>query len=169
MTVLTSETGPQQPDYSRKWWVMGSVAMGVFLSTIDGSIVNVSLPTLEDAFGTSFATVQCVVVSDLLVVALLMLGVAPLADMIGKKRIYLTGMSIFLVGSLLCGIAPTIGTLIGFRALQGIGAVCMQALGMAIVTQAFPSSERGRALGVFGTIVSVAIRIGPPLGGFMIG
>ncbi len=156
-------------DTSQKWWVMLSVAMGVFLSTIDSSIVNVSLPTLEEAFDTSFATVQWVVISYLLVVTSLMLGVARLADMIGKKRIYLTGMAVFTLGSLLCGIAPTVGFLIGFRAFQGLGAVMMQALGMAIVTEAFPASERGRALGITGTIVSIGISIGPTLGGLLIG
>lgn len=164
-------TSPPQPvaDPSRKWWVLLSVAMGIFLSTIDGSIVNISLPTLEKAFNTSFATVQWVVVSYLLVVTSLMLGVARLADMIGKRRIYLTGMVVFTVGSLLCGVAPAIGFLIGFRAFQGLGAVMMQALGMAIVTEAFPASERGRALGITGTIVSLGISIGPTLGGLLIG
>src|SRR5690554_3603864 len=156
-------------DYSQKWWVLLSVAMGIFLSTIDGSIVNVSLPTLEAVFDTSFATVQWVVVSYLLVITSLMLGVARLADMIGKRRIYLSGMVVFTIGSLLCGIAPTVGFLIGFRAFQGLGAVMMQALGMAIVTEAFPPTERGRALGISGTIVSLGISIGPTIGGLLIG
>lgn len=156
-------------DYSQKWWVLLSVAMGIFLSTIDGSIVNVALPTLQEVFHTSFATVQWVVVSYLLVVTSLMLGVARLADMIGKRRIYLTGMVLFTLGSLLCGIAPSIGFLIGFRAFQGLGAVMLQALGMAIVTEAFPPTERGRALGITGTIVSVGISLGPTIGGVLIG
>lgn len=156
-------------DYSQKWWVLLSVAMGIFLSTIDGSIVNVALPTLQEVFHASFATVQWVVVSYLLVVTSLMLGVARLADMIGKRRIYLTGMVLFTLGSLLCGIAPSIGFLIGFRAFQGLGAVMLQALGMAIVTEAFPPAERGRALGITGTIVSVGISIGPTIGGVLIG
>lgn len=164
----SSAASAPPPDPSKKWWVLLSVAMGIFLSTIDGSIVNVSLPTLEEAFDTSFATVQWVVVSYLLVVTSLMLGVARLADMIGKRRIYLGGMVVFTAGSLLCGLAPTIGFLIGFRALQGMGAVMMQALGMAIVTEAFPASERGRALGITGTIVSLGISIGPTLGGLLI-
>lgn len=156
-------------DYSQKWWVLLSVAMGIFLSTIDGSIVNVSLPTLETVFDTSFATVQWVVVSYLLVITSLMLGVARLGDMIGKRRIYLTGMVIFTGGSLLCGVSPSIGALIGFRAFQGLGAVMMQALGLAIVTEAFPPTERGRALGITGTFVSLGISIGPTIGGVLIG
>ena len=156
-------------DTSRKWWVLLSVAMGVFLSTIDGSIVNVALPTLEDRLNTSFATVQWVVVSYLLVVTSMMLGVARLGDMIGKKKIYMTGMAVFTTASVLCGLAPSIGFLIAFRALQGAGAAMMQALGIAIVTEAFPASERGRALGISGTIVSLGISLGPTIGGVLIG
>ena len=170
-----SSSVPVQPsdsdslvDYSQKWWVMLSVSMGIFMSTIDGSIINVSLPTLEKVFDTSFATVQWVVVSYLLVITSLMLGVARLADMIGKRRIYLAGMVIFTIGSLLCGISPSIGALIGFRAFQGLGAVMMQALGIAIVTEAFPPTERGRALGIIGTVVSLGISIGPTVGGLLI-
>ncbi len=155
-------------DYSKKWLVLLSVSMGVFLGTIDGSIVNVALPTLETALNTNFATVQWVVVSYLLVLTSMMLGVGRLGDMIGKKRIYLTGMGVFTAGSLLCGVAPTIGALIAFRVIQGAGAVMIQALGMGLVTEAFPSSERGRALGILGTVVSIGISVGPTLGGLLI-
>ena len=167
MTTRAPAAAPA-PDYSRKWWVMLGVAMGVFMSTIDGSIVNVALPTLEQALHTSFATVQWVAVSYLLVSASLVLGIARLADMVGKKRIYQTGMVIFTLGSLLCGMAPSIGFLIAFRVLQGTGAVMLQALGIAIITENFPASERGRALGIIGTVVSVGISVGPTLGGVLL-
>jgi EmrB/QacA subfamily drug resistance transporter len=142
--------------------------MGVFLATIDGSIVNISLPTLVGAFQTDFALVQWVVLSYLLTVTTLMLGVGRLADIYGKKPIYTTGFIVFTVGSVLCGLSPTIYTLIGFRVLQAVGAAMVMALGMAIVTEAFPPSERGRALGISGTIVSVGIAVGPTLGGLIV-
>ncbi len=148
---------------------MFSVAMGTFLGTIDGSIVNVALPTLEEQLGADFATVQWVVVAYLLVTTSMMLGVARLGDMIGKKRIYMTGMALFTASSVLCGLAPSIGFLIGFRVVQGLGAVMMQALGFGLVTEAFPRSERGRALGILGTVVSIGISIGPTIGGLLIG
>ncbi|MBI5959562.1 MAG: MFS transporter [Chloroflexi bacterium] len=148
---------------------MLSVGMGIFLSTIDGSIVNVALPTLKKELHTNFATVQWVVVAYLLIITSLMLGVARLADMIGKKRIYITGMVVFTSASLLCGLSPSVQFLIGFRVLQGIGAVMMQALGMAIITEAFPREQRGRALGAAGTIVSLGISIGPTVGGLLLG
>jgi EmrB/QacA subfamily drug resistance transporter len=156
-------------DYGRKWYVMAAVAMGVFLSTIDGSIVNVALPTLVRSLHTEFAVVQWVVLAYLLTVTTLMLSMGRLGDMIGKKPIYATGFVIFTVGSMLCGLAPNIYWLIGFRVLQAIGAAMMMALGTAIVTEAFPPSERGRALGIMGSIVSIGIVVGPVLGGILIG
>lgn len=162
------QTPSTEIDYSKKWLVLSAVGMGIFLATIDGSIVNVSLPTLVHAFETDFALVQWVVLSYLLTVTTLMLGVGRLADIYGKKRIYTAGFIVFTLGSVLCGFSPTIQALIGFRVVQAVGASMTMALGMAIVTEAFPGHERGRALGITGTVVSVGIAIGPTLGGFII-
>lgn len=147
---------------------MTAVAMGIFLATIDGSIVNVALPTLTQAFQTEFALVQWVVLAYLLTLTTLLLSVGRLADMIGKKNIYNLGFIIFTIGSVLCGLSWSITTLIGFRVLQAIGAAMVIALGMAIVTEAFPPRERGLAIGVSGSMVSVGIVVGPTLGGFLI-
>jgi EmrB/QacA subfamily drug resistance transporter len=156
-------------DYRCKWYVMAAVAMGVFLSTIDGSIVNVALPTLVHAFGTEFAVVQWVILAYLLTVTTLMLSMGRLGDMIGKKPLYTAGFVIFTAGSVLCGLSPSINLLVGFRVLQAIGAAMMMALGVAIVTEAFPPQERGKALGIVGSMVSIGIVVGPVLGGLLIG
>jgi EmrB/QacA subfamily drug resistance transporter len=159
-----------EPDISsRKWWVMLGMGLGIFMSTLDTSIVNVSLPTLVRELDTTFATIQWVVLSYLLVIASLMLSMARLGDMVGKKQVYNVGMVLFTIGSFLCGLSPGVGWLIGFRAVQGLGAVMMTALGTAIITEVFPSSERGRALGLMGGIVSFGIMLGPSLGGLLIG
>ena len=155
-------------DYTRKWYVMAAIAMSLFLATVDGSIVNVALPTLVRELNTDFATVQWVVLGYLLVQTTLMLSMGRLGDMIGKKSIYTAGVVIFTLGSLLCGLAPTVYWLIGFRLLQAIGASMNLALGTAIVTEAFPATERGRALGIAGTIVSAGIVFGPTIGGILI-
>ena len=155
-------------DYSRKWLIMSAVAMGIFLATIDGSIVNVALPTLITYLNTEFAIVQWVVLAYLLTLTTLLPVVGRLADMYGRKQLYLPGFVVFTVGSLLCGLSPTVGWLIAARVLQGVGAALILALGLAIVTDAFPAGERGRALGVAGTIVSVGIVAGPTLGGIVI-
>ena len=139
------------------------------MATLDTSIVNISLPTLADYFDTDFATIQWVVLAYGLVITSLMLSVARLGDMLPKKRIYQTGLVLFILSSCLCGLAPSVGWLIAFRALQGLGGTMMQALGMAMVTEIFPASERGRALGTMGAVVSVGIAVGPPLGGLLIG
>jgi EmrB/QacA subfamily drug resistance transporter len=155
-------------DYSRKWLVLSAVAMGIFLATIDGSIVNVALPTLSTALAADFATVQWVVLSYLLTITTLLAVVGRLADMYGRKRLYNSGFVVFTLGSLLCGLAPSVGWLIGFRVLQGVGAALILALGLALVTEAFPPEERGRALGIAGSIVSIGIVTGPTLGGVII-
>ncbi|MFZ5912234.1 MAG: MFS transporter [Chloroflexota bacterium] len=155
-------------DYSRKWYVLLAVSMGTFLATIDGSIVNISLPTLVTSFQADFALVQWVALAYLLTVTTLMLGIGRLADIYGKKPIYMTGFVVFTIGSALCGVSSSIHWLIGFRVLQALGAAMTMALGMAIVTEAFPPSERGRALGLSGTVVSVGIAVGPTLGGLIV-
>lgn len=162
------ETDPSGPDYSLKWLVLSAVAMGIFLATIDSSIVNVALPTLGEALATDFATVQWVVLAYLLTITTLQAVVGRLADMYGRKRLYNAGFVVFTLGSLACGLSPTASWLIGFRVVQGVGAALILALGLAIVTEAFPPGERGRALGIAGSIVSVGIVTGPTLGGLII-
>lgn len=148
---------------------MLGIGIGVFMATLDASIVNISLPTLVKELHTDFATISWVILSYVLVLTSFMLGAARLGDMYDKKKLYIAGLILFTIGSLLCGLAPNAQWLIGFRALQGIGAVLTQALGSAIITQIFPASERGRALGLIGTTVSTGIAIGPPVGGLLIG
>jgi EmrB/QacA subfamily drug resistance transporter len=164
---MAANTG-SEIDYSRKWVVMTAVAAGTLLTTIDGNIVNVALPTLVRELGTDFATIQWVVLSYLLALATLMLSLGRLGDMIGKKPIYTTGFVIFTLGSVLCGLAPSVYWLIAFRVAQAIGGAMLLSLSMAIVTEAFPPHERGRALGTIGTFVSVGIVAGPTLGGLIL-
>jgi EmrB/QacA subfamily drug resistance transporter len=164
--LISQHTDPI--DYSRKWLVMSALGMGIFLATIDGSIVNVALPTLVTQFNTRFEVVQWVVLGYLLTLATLMLSIGRLADIVGKKPIYLAGMFIFTIGSLMCGLSQTIYWLIGFRIFQAIGAAMMISLGTGILTEAFPPQERGKALGIVGAIVSIGIITGPTLGGFLI-
>lgn len=147
---------------------MAAVAVGVFIATVDGSIVNVALPTLTDAFDASIPAIQWVVLGYLLTIGTLLLIMGRLGDMFGKKGIYAAGFSIFTIASMAAGLAPTVGALIGFRVVQAIGAAMIQSLGVAILTEAFPSSERGRALGLIGSVVSLGIITGPTLGGILI-
>ncbi|MBW4661307.1 MAG: DHA2 family efflux MFS transporter permease subunit [Drouetiella hepatica Uher 2000/2452] len=148
---------------------MLGVGLGVLMFTLDTSIVNIALPTLVQVLQTDFATIQWVVLSYLLVLTAVVLGAARLGDIMGKKRLYMGGLALFTLSSLLCGLSPSVGWLIAFRTLQGMGAVMISALGAAIVTEVFPSSERGRALGIIGATVSLGIALGPSVGGVLIG
>ncbi|MGK5093903.1 MFS transporter [Deltaproteobacteria bacterium TL4] len=160
---------PSSPEsYQNKWLVMSAVAMGLFLATIDGSIVNIALPTIVKALNTDFSVVQWVVLSYLLTVTTLMLSIGRLADIMGKKSLYLSGFIIFTISSVLCGLAHGVYWLIVLRIVQGIGSALIMALGAAIITEAFPPTERGKAMGVVGTIVSLGIITGPTLGGIII-
>lgn len=159
----------EEARYQRKWHTMAAVGAGVFLATVDGSIINVSLPTLVRALNTQFSHVQWVVLSYLLTVSTSMLSFARLADIWGKKIIYILGFVIFTVGSALCGASFSIWWLIAFRVVQGIGAAMIMGIGAAIVTEAFPPSERGKAMGLIGAIVSIGIIVGPAIGGIIIG
>lgn len=164
----SSATPPHRSPQS-KWLAMLGIGLGVLMFTIDTSAVNIVLPTLVKTLHTSFATIQWVVLSYLLIITALVLGAARLGDMFGKKQLYLWGLILFTISSLLCGLAPSVGWLIGFRALQGLGAVFISGLGAAIITEVFPNSERGRALGIIGAIVSLGIALGPTVGGLLIG
>jgi EmrB/QacA subfamily drug resistance transporter len=158
----------ENPIFKRKWNIMLAVGVGIFLATIDSSIVNIALPTLVESFQTKFSVVQWVVLSYLLTLATLLLSIGRLADIIGKKPIYQAGMITFIVGSLFCGLSPTIYSLIIFRVLQATGAAMMISLGAGIITESFPGKERGKAMGVVGSIVSIGIITGPTLGGLII-
>jgi EmrB/QacA subfamily drug resistance transporter len=158
----------KQIDYSKKWQVLISVSFGVFLATLDSSIVNISLPTLEKDLNAGFTTIQWVVLAYLLTITVLLLGIGRLADIIGKKKLYIAGFIIFTAGSLFCGISPRAELLIAFRVVQAIGGAFLMALGPALLAEGFPPEERGRALGISGLAVSMGIILGPTLGGIIL-
>ena len=153
---------------TKKWWVMAAVAIGVFLSTIDGSIVNIALPTLARELRAPFAAVQWVVLTYLLVLVTLMMVAGRLADVYGKKSLYTAGFVIFTIGSLACGLATSVVYLVLARVVQGVGASLLMALGAAIVTEIFPPHERGKAMGLIGMMVSIGLVSGPTLGGVIL-
>lgn len=156
-------------DYKRKWYVLAAVGTGIFMSSVDGSVVNVALPTVAKSFNTTFAVVEWVVLAYMLVIATNMLALGRLGDMFGKKKLYSTGFVIFTLGSALCGFSPVVEVLIAARVVQAVGAVMMMALGPAIMTEAFPPQERGKALGFGGLMVSLGGISGPTIGGLIVG
>ncbi len=143
------------------------VAFAVFMATLDTSIVNIALPTIAGWFRADMGLVSWVVMAYLLVLSGLMLACGRLGDMKGFRRVFIAGFVLFTLGSLLCGLAGTIGLLIIFRMLQGIGAAAIDAIAPAMIALYLPAEKRGWALGILMTIVSIAIAAGPILGGFI--
>ena len=152
----------------KKWLIFALVAIGVFMSTLDGSIVNIALPTIMNDFGVPLATIEWVVIIYLLTILSLLLSFGRLSDIKGRRWVYSRGMIIFAGGSLLCGLAQHAIWLICARSFQGIGAAMIMACTPALVADTFPASERGKALGMVGTVTALGLTVGPALGGFLI-
>lgn len=150
-----------------RWLILSTVSLGTFMATLDGSIVNISLPNIQQAFGIDLPTVEWIVVAYLLVVGGALLPFGRLGEVLTFKRVYLTGFAVFTVASALCGASPSAEALVGFRIVQGVGAAMLQSMGPAIVARTFGPGERGRALGLNAISVSVGLSIGPSLGGLL--
>ncbi|MHB1134630.1 MAG: MFS transporter [Chloroflexota bacterium] len=150
-----------------KWAVLGAVGFGTYLAVVDSTIVNISLPTMTSALRTDLTTIQWVVMAYLLVITGLLLSFGRLADLVGRKPVYVAGGAVFTLGTLACGLVQTVEQLIAARVLQGIGSAMIMALGPALTASAFPPSERGKALGINSTIVALGAISGPVLGGLL--
>ena len=152
---------------SRKWLVLSAVSVGTFISTLSGSIVNISLPTIAHDFGVGIPEIEWIVVAYLLTAGSLLLTFGRLGDVIGYRRVYIGGFAIFTVASVLCGFALNVGQLTAVRVLQGIGFAMIQAVAPALVASTFAPSERGKALGLNVISISIGLTLGPTLGGIL--
>jgi EmrB/QacA subfamily drug resistance transporter len=161
------ETLPIETKAPNKWMVLVTVAFGTFMATLDGSIVNIALPTIRRELNAG-DNVEWIVLSYLLVTTSTLLIMGRLSDMFGRKAIYMMGFSVFVLGSFLCGLSWDIWSLVGFRIVQGLGASMMFAIGPAIISDAFAPKERGQALGLMGTIVAAGSSTGPVAGGLLL-
>jgi len=163
-----SNTQDDGQEHASKWAVFAIVAIGVFMATLDSSIVNISLPSIARDFKTPLnGTIEWVVISYLVVTAAILLTAGRLSDMIGRKAIWALGLFVFTGGSALCGAAGSLGFLVAARAIQGLGGALLFAASPAMITSAFPARERGRALGLNAVIVALGVSVGPPLGGII--
>jgi EmrB/QacA subfamily drug resistance transporter len=147
--------------------VLVAVGTGTFMSALDGSVVNTVLPVITQNLGVSVATVEWVVTIYLLVVSGLLLSVGRLGDLRGHKQVYLLGFVGFVLGSMLCGLAPSATMLTIFRGFQALGAAMLFANSPAIITMHFPSWQRGQALGLQATMTYLGLTTGPALGGWL--
>jgi len=147
--------------------VLFILALSSFMASLDATIVNISLPAIAESFRVSINTVSWVAMSYLLVLSGFLLVFGKLGDMKGFRKIFIMGFGIFTLGSLLCGLAFSIESLIGFRLIQGIGAAALEAIGPAMVVIYLPKEIRGRAIGILATVVSLGIAAGPIIGGLL--
>jgi EmrB/QacA subfamily drug resistance transporter len=151
-----------------KWKVLITVAVTTMMATMDASITNIAFPLLTQVFETDVSVVMWVTVVFILVSTSSMLIIGKISDMVGRKRIFLAGIVVFTLALLGCALAGTIGQLIFFRALQGVGAAMTISCGMAIVTEVFPPHEVGKGLGSLGISVSLGFIAGPVIGGILL-
>jgi len=148
-----------------KWWTLTAVCLGVFMLLLDITIVNVALPDIQTELSASLSDLQWVIDAYALSLAALLLTAGSLADLFGRRRVFVIGLVIFTVGSVACGAAQDIFFLQVSRAFQGIGGAAMFATALALLASAFHGKDRGTAFGVFGATTGVAVAIGPVLGG----
>jgi EmrB/QacA subfamily drug resistance transporter len=164
---------PRRPESIRQrpnafWLAVAAVCIGAFMGQLDASIVTVAVPTLQRTFHAGVGAVTWVGLSYLLVLVATVTAVGRFADMWGRKLLYIYGFGIFVIGSALCGLAPSLGALIGFRAIQAVGAALLQANSLAIIVLAVPRGALGKAIGIQGAAQAVGLALGPSLGGFLL-
>jgi EmrB/QacA subfamily drug resistance transporter len=156
----------RSPSY--KWWVFGTIAIGLFFNVVDHGSVLVALPDIEAHFKSDLATVQWVVVAYALAISVLVLPMGRLGDMIGRKQVYTVGLVIYMASAAAVGLSENMTMLITARVFQGIGSAMIQGIAMAMIISAFPSNERGKALGSNMSVVGSGAIAGPALGGLLV-
>jgi DHA2 family multidrug resistance protein len=170
MSRVAAPTGASAEDGSDdgyRWRVLGVVMVGTFMSALDSSIVNVSLPNMMASFGASVDDIEWVVTGYMLGFSTFMPLTAWLRDRIGYRVLYIASLAVFIGGSALCGVAPNLPTLVLARVLQAFGGGAITPTGLAMIAEVFPPKERGRALGLWGVGVVVGPAFGPTLGGYL--
>jgi MFS transporter, DHA2 family, multidrug resistance protein len=162
----TSSFHPQSRWY--RWWVLGNIMIGTFMSVLDATIVNVGLPKIMTSFGVGLDRIEWVLTAYMLALAVMLPTTAWLADRFGYKRMYFVGLTLFTFGSFLCGMSPDENMLIISRIVQGLGAGTIMPIGMAIITREFPPHQRGIALGFWSIAAAASVSFGPLIGGYLV-
>ena len=166
--VRSSNSAFHPKHLSYKWFLLANIMIGTFMAVLDATIVNVGLPKIMASFGVGLDKIEWVITAYMLAMAVMLPTSGWLADRFGFKRMYFTGLFLFTLGSLLCGMSSNEDMLILSRIIQGLGAGTIQPLGMAIITREFPPHQRGIALGFWAIAAAASVSFGPLIGGFLI-
>src|SRR5881396_3430453 len=150
---------------NRKWWTLVAVAVGLFMIMLDNTVVNVALPSIQKDLGIGISELEWVVNAYALTFGVLLLTGGKLADLVGRRRIFIIGLVIFTASSLACGLANGAEVLIAARTVQGIGAALMNPATLSIITATFPPRQRGTAIGIWAGVSALALAFGPLVGG----
>jgi EmrB/QacA subfamily drug resistance transporter len=152
----------------RKWWTLIAVCTATFILLLDITVVNVALPAIARDLHSSFTDLQWVIDAYTLTLAALLLMAGSLADQYGRRLVFASGITIFVVSSIVCGLATSPLMLNLARAVQGVGGALMFATGLALLAATFPPNERGTALGLWGAVTGAAVAVGPLIGGVLV-
>jgi EmrB/QacA subfamily drug resistance transporter len=152
---------------NRKWWTLAAVALGLFMIMLDNTVVNVALPSIQRDVGADLSELEWIVSGYALTFAALLLVGGKLADLLGRRLVFVAGLAVFAASSLACALAPTAGFLIGARVAQGAGAALMNPATLSIITATFPPRQRGTAIGIWAGVSAMALAIGPLVGGLL--
>jgi EmrB/QacA subfamily drug resistance transporter len=159
---------PAEELHERRWPIFAVTMIGLFMALMDLTIVNITIPVLEEELESSVDTVSWVLNAYNIVFAMLLVSMGRLADQFGRRRFFVIGMSIFTFGSLLCALSWSIEALIGFRVIQAVGAGVLAPLALATTTMIFPPQQRGLGLAMMAVVANFAAALGPPLGGVIV-